>query len=119
MNVEFQTPISPNKTVEGAIGGVASSLIIIGLLYVALCKTGILASYPEITSIPWYHVIICTFICTIFSQIGDLVASAVKRFANIKDFSQVLGGHGGLIDRLDSTLFSSLTALVYYNLFIR
>ena len=111
--------ISPNKTVEGAIGGVVSSLVVISAAYFVLSKTNILAAYPEITSIPWYHVMICTFVCTIFAQMGDLIASAVKRFANIKDFSQVLGGHGGVIDRLDSVLFSSMIALVYYNLLIR
>lgn len=111
--------ISPNKTVEGAIGGVVSSVLIIGSVYLILCKSNILHNYPEIVSIEWYHVLICTLLCTLFSQIGDLIASAFKRFANIKDFSQVLLGHGGVMDRLDSILFSATIALVYFNVFIR
>ncbi len=111
--------ISPNKTVEGAIGGVVFSLVVVSVLYAALWKTGILNNYPLLLDIQWYHVLICTLLCTVFSQIGDLVASAVKRFAKIKDFSRVLLGHGGIMDRMDSILFSSTIALVYFNLFIR
>lgn len=111
--------ISPKKTVEGAIGGVASCLIIVGAVYFVLIKANVLQMFPDIMAIEWYHVMICAFLCSIFSQIGDLIASAVKRFANIKDFSRVLLGHGGIMDRLDSILFSATVALVYFNFFIR
>ena len=111
--------ISPNKTVEGAIGGIASSLIIMSAVYFILCKTNILHNYPAVLAIEWYHVLICTLLCAIFSEVGDLVASAVKRFAKIKDFSHILLGHGGIMDRLDSIMFSATVALVYFNLFIR
>ena len=111
--------ISPNKTVEGAVGGIASSLVIIGLLYFVLSKANVLQNYPTVAAIEWYHVLICTFLCAVFSGIGDLIASAMKRFANIKDFSQILLGHGGVMDRIDSILFSGTIALVYFNLFIK
>ena len=111
--------ISPNKTVEGAIGGILSSLIIIAAVYFTLLKTNVLSSYPEIVSIPWYHVLISTLLCTIFAQIGDLIASAVKRFANIKDFSNFLKSHGGVMDRVDSILFSAMVALVYFNVVLK
>ena len=111
--------ISPNKTVEGAIGGIFSSVIIIMAVYFVMYKTNVLNNYPEILSIPWYHVLICALLCTIFSQMGDLIASAVKRFANIKDFSNFLKDHGGLMDRVDSILFSATVALVYFNTLIK
>ncbi len=111
--------ISPNKTVEGAIGGVFSSVIIIMTVYFVLYKTNILNNYPDILSIQWYHILICTLLCTIFSQMGDLIASAVKRFANIKDFSNFLKEHGGVMDRVDSILFSAMVALVYFNALIK
>ena len=50
---------------------------------------------------------------------GDLIASAVKRFANIKDFSNFLKEHGGVMDRVDSILFSAMVALVYFNALIK
>lgn len=111
--------ISPKKTVEGAIGGVASSIIIVGAVYFILLKTNVLQMFPDIIAIEWYHVMICALLCSFFSQIGDLIASAVKRFAKIKDFSRVLLGHGGIMDRLDSILFSATIALVYFSLILR
>lgn len=111
--------ISPNKTVEGAIGGIVATIVIIGAVYFTLIKTGVLDNYPDIVSIQWYHVMICALLCSFFSEIGDLIASSVKRFANIKDFSHILPGHGGVMDRVDSIIFSATVALVYFNLVIR
>jgi len=111
--------ISPNKTVEGAIGGIVFSIAVIGLVYFTLLKTNVLNCYPVVLSVAWYHVLICALLCTIFAQIGDLIASAVKRFANIKDFSNMLKDHGGMLDRIDSILFSSTVALVYFNIIMK
>jgi len=111
--------ISPKKTVEGAIGGIASCLIITGAVYFVLLKVNVLSNFPDIMAIEWYHVMICSLLCSFFAQIGDLIASAVKRFANIKDFSRVLLGHGGIMDRFDSILFSATVVLAYFNLIIR
>lgn len=110
--------ISPNKTVEGAIGGIVSSLFVVGLLLVIIHFSGLFDSFTSVMEIPWYHVMICTLFCTIFSQLGDLVASALKRFAGIKDYSQLLLGHGGVMDRMDSMLFSVTVAVLYFNSFV-
>lgn len=110
--------ISPKKTVEGAIGGLISSVGMICLIYAIVYFTDIFGWGSIAISISWYHVVICTLICALVSQIGDLVASAFKRYAGIKDFSRVLGEHGGVMDRMDSLLFSATAAVVYFSAFI-
>ncbi|KAB8138770.1 phosphatidate cytidylyltransferase [Gracilibacillus oryzae] len=86
--------ISPNKTIEGAIGGI-----------VVACAVAIVYQffYPVHESL--ILVVIVTIIASIFGQIGDLVESAIKRYYNIKDSGKILPGHGGILDRFDSWLF--------------
>ena len=60
--------------------------------------------------------IILGLIVSVVSQIGDLAASAIKRFADIKDFSHLMPGHGGLLDRFDSILF--VAPIMYYTFYI-
>lgn len=88
--------VSPKKTLEGSIGGVAGCIVAM-LLY------GLFVN-ARIDSIPLYHFAIIGLICGIVSQIGDWAASAVKRFVNIKDYGNIMPGHGGLLDRCDSIL---------------
>lgn len=83
--------ISPNKTVEGAIGGVICA-VIIAVLFVLFTDIG-------------GSIIGITIVLAIFGQIGDLVESAFKRHFNVKDSGKILPGHGGILDRLDSLLF--------------
>lgn len=83
--------ISPNKTVEGAIGGVFSS-IIIAIIFAIVA--------PELVEI-WRAVLI-GFVAAVAGQFGDLIQSAYKRVRNIKDMGNLLPGHGGVIDRTDS-----------------
>lgn len=90
--------ISPNKSVEGCIAGVIGALIII-LGYTFACNSvfGLNINY-----------IYAGFIAILFScisQIGDLAASSVKRYCNIKDYSNLIPGHGGMLDRIDSVIF--------------
>ena len=94
--------ISPKKTVEGAIGGVLGGVfgVIIWWLIV------------PIEGISWYEPIILGMVGTAISQIGDLVASAIKRHAGIKDYGKIMPGHGGVLDRFDSILYTA--PLVYY-----
>ncbi|MDI6618266.1 MAG: phosphatidate cytidylyltransferase [Clostridiales bacterium] len=97
--------ISPKKTVEGSIGGIIGSTvgcIIYGLL---------LAKY-NIIDIHVIDLLIIGISGSIISQIGDLAASAIKRNAGIKDYGNIMPGHGGILDRFDSILFAA--PLVYY-----
>ncbi|MCP3659522.1 MAG: phosphatidate cytidylyltransferase [Bacteroidetes bacterium] len=85
--------ISPNKTWEGAIGGILFSLILSFLL----------KQFPIFQIKMWY---LTSFVISITSVLGDLVASSLKRNFNIKDSGNFLPGHGGLLDRFDSFLIS-------------
>lgn len=86
--------ISPNKTIEGALGGIAMA-IIVGFIY--------LAYYPQVNSTSW--MLVLTIVLSIAGQLGDLVESAFKRYYDVKDSGKILPGHGGILDRFDSLLF--------------
>jgi phosphatidate cytidylyltransferase len=86
--------ISPNKTVEGSIGGVVCA-VIIAVLFSAF--SSIHAGLPQLIGI--------TIVLSVFGQIGDLAESAFKRHFNVKDSGNILPGHGGILDRFDSLLF--------------
>lgn len=98
--------VSPKKTVEGSIGGIIGSTIACGILgYLIHSKTDVIAIY---------HFFIIGAICGVFCQFGDLTASSIKRYVGVKDYSNLIPGHGGILDRFDSILFAS--AVVYYYL---
>lgn len=98
--------LSPNKTVEGSISGFIGSVIISGIYGCAL-------SY--FTSFNENVLLACLIIgaaCGVFGQLGDLLASGIKRDRGIKDYGRLIPGHGGIMDRFDSVIF--LTPLVYF-----
>lgn len=89
--------MSPNKTWEGAIGGVVSSIVgasIVALIY----GPGFLG---------WGLVVACAIFGGIFGQVGDLTESTFKRFAGVKDSGKIFPGHGGFLDRVDGLLFAA------------
>ncbi|MFD2760343.1 phosphatidate cytidylyltransferase [Lentibacillus juripiscarius] len=86
--------ISPNKTVEGAIGGVLLA-----------CVIGISFHMVHPFQNDMMVVVAVTVLVSVFGQIGDLVESAFKRYYGVKDSGNLLPGHGGILDRLDSLLF--------------
>ena len=88
--------VSPNKTVEGAISGVVGTTILCALYLYFVYDMQILCLV--------YGAIIGS-LGSIFSQIGDLSASAIKRDAQVKDFGKIFPGHGGFLDRFDSVIF--------------
>ncbi|WP_010649258.1 phosphatidate cytidylyltransferase [Oceanobacillus massiliensis] len=86
--------ISPNKTIEGAIGGVVLAVVVAVVFH-------LISPFPHSLII----VIGVTILASIFGQIGDLVESAFKRNYGVKDSGKILPGHGGILDRFDSLLF--------------
>ena len=88
--------VSPKKTVEGAVGGVALSLLVtLGLLY----AFGVVQNTLVMLGIT---VVMCAV-----GMLGDLFASIIKRSVGVKDYSNLIPGHGGILDRFDSMLFIS------------
>ena len=103
------TRISPKKSIEGSIAG------IIGAVTVALIYTYCINEYGDMSfSMIWIAGI--TVFLSILSQIGDLAASSIKRSVNIKDFSNLIPGHGGMLDRVDSILF--IAPVAYFMLML-
>ena len=94
------TKLSPNKTIEGSIGGILGSILL----------TTIFSKYFYLT--PLWKNILLSIIASIMAQIGDLTASKIKRVTGIKDYGYIMPGHGGILDRFDSILFTA--PVVYY-----
>ena len=101
------TPVlSPKKSVEGAVGGVLGSALV-GALFGHLLLNGIFEDQEM--------ALICAVLCAagaVISQIGDLAASGIKRDHGIKDYGRLIPGHGGVMDRFDSVLFTA--PIIYY-----
>lgn len=95
--------VSPKKTVEGAIGGVVFAAVA-AVIYLSIAKKCGM-EYSE--NISYLAIAILGLVTSVLSQLGDLIASAIKRDCNVKDFGNLLPGHGGLLDRFDSVLFIS------------
>ncbi len=91
--------ISPGKTVEGSLGGI----IVTSFLSLAIIKWNISPFYLVDANI--FYIIFGIILLSIFGQIGDLFFSKIKRIKKIKDFGNIFPGHGGVLDRIDSSLF--------------
>lgn len=98
--------ISPNKTIEGSIGGSIMGTFVGTVFFIE-------AAPVNVNIIP---VVMMSLILTILGQIGDLTFSAIKRYYNTKDFSNLIPGHGGILDRLDSIIFIVLGFLMFLSI---
>ena len=97
--------LSPKKSVEGGIGGVIGAALL-GALYGFLVRNQVGFDHPAL---------VCAVVCGVgglISMVGDLAASAVKRNYGIKDYGKLIPGHGGILDRFDSVLFTA--PVIYY-----
>lgn len=93
--------ISPKKTVEGAVGGVCTSLV------VCFCIAWISDLFNAELQVNYVWLLVTVLLCSVISIIGDLIASVIKRNFNIKDFGNIIPGHGGIMDRFDSVMFAA------------
>lgn len=90
--------ISPKKTIEGSIAGIIA--VIISFAIFTICANNFWGM-----NLPIWYMIIIGVIASIIGQFGDLFASIIKRHCNIKDYGNIIPGHGGILDRFDSILF--------------
>lgn len=103
--------VSPKKTVEGAVGGVIGSAVI-NIIALFVCNYVCYKPFP----IPVGYMIALSFAVPVVSMFGDLVASTIKRNYGIKDFGNIIPGHGGIMDRVDSISF--VAPFVYLVLYV-
>lgn len=98
--------ISPKKTVEGLIGGIVANGVI--MLIVSLVYRFIIKGYP----LHFLSIVVAGMLSAIIGLIGDLTASIIKRQTGIKDYGNIMPGHGGVMDRFDSVLL--VAPLMFY-----
>ena len=100
--------ISPKKTIEGAIGGVIGATVLCGVFGIIFFRDD-----------DFIHCLIMGFFGAFFGMAGDLIASAFKRKMGIKDYGNLIPGHGGILDRFDSVLLVAPFVYYYILLFVR
>lgn len=117
--------ISPNKTISGAIGGLFGGMLggLLVMLFAYLSVTyginimgaGMLADSWGMTAL---HFLLIGLIGSVFDQFGDLFASYIKRNVDLKDFSHILPGHGGILDRIDGMIFTGVFIYIYMTILL-
>ncbi len=101
--------ISPNKTIEGCIGGV------VGAIAFCVIFTLVLNMHAG-TVIPILPIVVIVSVLSVIGQFGDFAASVIKRSFEVKDFSELFPGHGGMIDRIDSIMFIAPFAYITFTI---
>ena len=105
--------ISPKKTIEGSVGGLAAAVVFAILLPRLVCF--LYGADASVLAPMWYYALF-GLMAGALSQIGDLAASLVKRDCGVKDFGKIFPGHGGVMDRLDGILFATLACHVFFRM---
>ena len=98
--------ISPNKTIEGSLGGLIVGTIVPVMFYIFVIN-------PEVNI---FLITLLTLLFSVIGQLGDLLFSSIKRTNNIKDFSNLIPGHGGILDRFDSLLLVAITYMLFISI---
>ncbi len=91
--------LSPKKTIEGSIGGIIGS-VVVGAVFGYVLYVNVTHDINVV-----FVLVVITFVGSIIAQLGDLLASGIKRDHEIKDYGHVIPGHGGIMDRFDSVIF--------------
>lgn len=111
--------ISPNKTISGAIGGLVFGISANMLLYFIFTSSFAFNFEMGFVNVSWWGIMLITLFGSAITQIGDIVASALKRKSRIKDYGTIFPGHGGVMDRVDGLVCNAMfTFLVYFIIFI-
>lgn len=95
--------VSPSKTIEGSVGGSIMGTVISSIFYVTVID-------PTVQFVAVCFMSLCL---SLIGQLGDLVFSSIKRYYGAKDFSNLIPGHGGVLDRLDSIIFVVLAFVIF------
>ena len=96
------TTISPKKTIEGSVVGTVMGVFVGSIYY-----------YNIVGGVTVFQVILLCLILTLLSEIGDLMFSSIKRYFDKKDYSNLIPGHGGMLDRFDSVIYVSLGLAIF------
>ena len=102
------TKISPNKTISGSIGSFIFSLFLIPFFFKFLSSN---------VNMSFFGIVLITLSISFISQLGDLFISLIKRKANVKNTSDLLPGHGGILDRIDGIIFAVPLGILLFKLF--
>ena len=105
---KFST-VSPKKSIEGCVAGTVAAVVVV------LAYTYFINQYTSV-EYSYLYVLIIGFILSLIGQIGDFAASSIKRYVDIKDYSNLIPGHGGMLDRIDSLLFLAPFAYVFFTM---
>lgn len=105
--------ISPKKTIAGFIGGIAANIV----FFILFCAVylGIMTKKGVAMHVNWITVVILAMVCAVLGTLGDLAASTMKRQLGVKDFGNIMPGHGGVLDRFDSVLL----VLPFFSAFVQ
>lgn len=104
--------ISPGKTIEGCVGGVFIAVLATVIINYLFLPKFLLGSNQQV------HLLILSVLLSITGQIGDISASFIKRFSNVKNSSDLIPGHGGVLDKIDSSLFNAPVLFFYLKFFV-
>ena len=108
----FFSKISPKKTIEGCVSGIVGA-VIVGIIYAFVIN-----QFLNIEISSYIMIAVISLVLSVISQVGDFVASSIKRFVDLKDYGDLIPGHGGMLDRIDSLIFIAPFAYMFFSLMI-